>query len=426
MEQTKSNLPNRWLVFVVAVIGSICVAVSQFKVTGTMSFIKDDYGIDVTMAGMLISIVALANLLTALPGGSIVSKFGVRRVWLFGLAWCFVFNILGFFAPDFVTLAVTRFCEGISVGFVFIVAPVIITEAFPAEKRGLPMTLWSIWSTMGTLLALNLCNILTPLYGWHAIWLASAALLVIAFILNLLFCKVASDQDKARSNAAAKKGGAPKRKSGWGECLKNPACMCICIVFFAAIFAFNVYMSYYPTFLQSTLGIPSAEANSVSTVHTYWMIFLCLTFGFALNKIENRHHPKIFFVLTFFSVVGGVLMWNLPSIPLDIVAILLCGTGMQLIGPMAHNLAPDAVPPHAVPVSMGLLSFFSGLAAMLGPVVCGPVVDLTGNWGLIAIPVGIVGVVGIIAGAVVLKKMYRNDVEKPAGEAPAAEKGATA
>ncbi|RDB61209.1 hypothetical protein C1878_11995 [Gordonibacter sp. 28C] len=429
MEKTKPNLPNRWLVFTVAVIGSICVAVSWMKVSGTMVFIKGEYGIDVTTAGMLMSITALANLLIALPGGSIVAKFGVRKVWLFGIVWCLAFNVLGFFAPDFTTLAITRFCEGISLGFVFIVAPVIITEAFPAEKRGLPMTLWSIWSTVGTLIVLNLCNFFTPQFGWRSNWLVAAAFLAVAFVLNFLFCRVQSDRDKSAKNAEVKRDHAPqqKKQGAWSECLKNPACVCICIVFFAAIFAFNVYTSYYPTFLQSTMGLPSAEANSVSTVHTYWMIFLCLTFGFALNKIKNMHHPKIFLVLTFFVVAGGTLMWNMPSIPLDIVAILLCGTGMQLIGPMAHNLVPDTVAPHAVPVGMGMLSFASGLGSMLGPVICGQVVDATGNWGLMAVPVGIVSLIGIAAAIVVLRKMYKGGTTQLTEGAPAIkEEGVTA
>lgn len=426
MQETRSSLPNRWLVFVVAVIGSICVAVSWFKITGTMVFIKGEYGIDITTAGSLMSITALANLLIALPGGSIVSKFGVRKVWLFGIAWCLAFNVLGYFAPDFTTLAITRFCEGISVGFVFIIAPVIITEAFPAEKRGLPMTLWSIWSTVGTLIILNLCNVFTPLFGWRSNWLVAAAFLAVALVLNFLFCKVQSDMDKSVKNAEAKQNGAPKKKGAWGACLRNPACVCICIVFFAAIFAFNVYTSYYPTFLQSTLGIPSADANSISTAHTYWMIFLCLTFGFALNKIANKHHPMIFLALTFFVVAGGTLMWNMPSIPLDIVAILLCGTGMQLIGPMAHNLVPDTVAPHAVPIGMGMLSFASGLGSMLGPVICGQVVDATGSWGLMAVPVGIVALMGIAAAIVVLRKMYKGGTAQLAEGAAAVKEGGVA
>ena len=382
-----------------------------------MSFIRAEWGLDVTTAGLLMSVTAFANLLVALPGGAIIKRFGVRKVWLFAILWCFAFNILGFLASDFILLAITRFCEGISVGFVFIVTPVIVAEVFPAEKRGLPMTLWSIWSTVGTLLVLNLCNVFTPLFGWQSNWLVAAAFLAVAFVLNFLFCRVESDRGKAARNAVSKKDGAScKGKGSWGECLENHACVCSCIVFFAAIFAFNVYTSYYPTFLQGTLGIPSAEANSVSTVHTYWMIFLCLTFGFALNKIPNRHHPKIFFALTFFVLAGGTLMWNMPSIPLDIVAILLCGTGMQLIGPMAHNFVPDAVSPAAVPIGMGMVSFASGLGSMFGPIVAGQVVDSTGNWGLIAVPVGIVALVGIAAAVVVMKTLYREIPSKEASD----------
>lgn len=415
MEKTKTKLPNRWLVFAVVLIGSICIAISQFKVTGTLTFIMKDYGIDVTTAGLLGSVAALANLLIALPGGSIVNKFGVRKVWLFGLAVCCVANIMGYIAPNYAFLLVTRFFEGLSVGFVFIVSPVVITEAFPAEKRGLPMTLWALWTTLGTLIILNLCNVFTPAFGWRINWLVAAAFLAIAFILNFLFCKVEGDRVKAAKNAENKLSKASKVRgqSGWGECLKSPALICTCLVALGAAFAFNVYLSYYPLFLHTTLGISSAQANSVSTVHTYWMIFLCLTFGFVLNKIANKHHPKIFFALTFFSLAGGVLMWNMPTIPLDIVAILLCGTGMQLIGPMSHNLIPDTVSSRAVPIGMGMVSFVGGIASLMSPLIPGRIVDLTGNWSLVAIPVGIFALVGVAAAIVVLKKMYKSSANEP-------------
>lgn len=409
MEHAKTSLPNRWLVFVIVVIGSIGVGIAWMKVTGTMSFIRSDWGIDVTTAGMLMSIPALANLLIALPGGAIVSKFGVRKVWLLTLLWCLVFNVLGFFAPDFTTLSITRFCEGISIGLVFIVAPVIIAEAFPAEQRGLPMMLWSIWSTAGTLVALNLCNVVTPLLGWQANWLVIAVFLLIALVLNFLFCKVESDQVKAANNDVAKQGGQTKVKGAWGECLKSPVCVCICLVFFASVFAFDTFGTYYPTFLQSTLGIGAAESNTVSSVHTYLMAFICLTFGFVLNKIPNRHHPKIYLIAIAFASLGGILMWNMPTIPLDIVAILVCGAGMQIVGPMAHNLMPDAVSAKAVPIGMGMISFASGLGSMFGPFIAGRVVDITGNWGLLIAPMGIIALVGVGSAVVVLKRMYRNE-----------------
>lgn len=418
MKQTKSQLPNRWLVFSVVSLGSICVAISQFKVTGTLSFIMHDYNIDVTTAGLLGSVAAIANLLIALPGGSIVNKVGVRKVWLTCLGLCCIANILGYLAPSYPFLLATRFLEGLSVGFVFIVSPVVITEAFPSEKRGLPMTLWALWTTLGTLVILNLSNVFTPAFGWRSNWLVAAAFLALAFVLNFLFCKVARDQVKAHHTTwhqqhkrlSAQRGAAgslsSKSKGGWGECLKNPALIGTCVVVLGAAFAFNVYLSYYPLFLQSTKGISPAMANSISTVHTYWMIFLCLTFGFVLNKIPNKHHPKIFFVLTFFSLAGGILMWNMPTIPLDIVAILLCGTGMQLLGPMSHNLAPDTVSPRAVPVAMGMVSFVGGIASLLSPLIPGRIIDLTGNWSFVAIPVGIFTVIGVGASIVVLKKMY--------------------
>ncbi len=407
MEQTKQNTPNKWVIFLVTVFGSIAVAISQFKVTGTMPQIIAAWGIDVGTAGLLMSVPSIANLLIALPAGAITKKIGPRNAFLITLASAIVFGIIGAFATNFTVLVITRFFEGLSIGMVFVVPPVIFAQTFPAEKRGLPMSLWAIWSSIGTLIILNLCNLVTPAFGWQANWWVAVAFLVVAFILCFFFLKMpGTDTAQGRQNAAAQ-----KKKGAWGECLKNPAAICICIAFFASIFGWGVYTTYYPTYLTTSMGLPSTEANSISSIHTYLMIFIALTFGFVLNKVANRNHPKLFLMAIVLDLIGFVMIWTMPSIPLDIVGILFAAAGMQCCGPLAHNLIPDAVPPEAVPIGMGMISFSSGLGGVLGIQICGGIVSATSNWALVAVPTGGVAAVGIIAAIVVVAKLGKKPAE---------------
>lgn len=401
MGETEMTARRRWVIFLVTVIGSVSVAISQFKVTGTMPAIIGEFGIDRTTAGLLMSIPSLANLLIALPGGAIVRKFGARNAFIVTVVVCFVFNIAGALVTDFNLLLVTRFFEGLSLGMVFVVPPVIFAQTFPAEKRGLPMSLWAIWSSCGTLIILNLCNVVTPLYGWHANWWVAAAFLGVASLLCILFLKmpkVASAPVPVSGKSAAPLSNA----AVWSACLKNPTALCTCLVLFASIFIISGYTTYYTTFLTQARDVSASDANALMTIPTYLMIFIALTFGFVLNKVANKDHPKLQLAGVCLCLVGALGMWTLPTVAGDLAAVLFMAVGMQCVGPLVHNIIPEAVDPSAVPIGMGMLSFGSGLGAMVAPIVCGRVVDASaGNWAMLAIPSGIVAAIGIGAAVVV-------------------------
>lgn len=402
---------SAWLTFVVTIFGTVSIVMGQYKVTGTMTYIISDWGINVTTAGLLMSIIALGALAAALPGGGIINKIGARNAMLLTLALCAISNIMGAFAHNFAFLATARFIEGLCNGMSSVVAPVIVAQAFTSEKRGLPMTLWGIRTAIGTLLILNACNFITPAWGWQANWWACAAVEILALVLCFFFLKLPpvhkvakENQDKDTTHEA--KGG--KKQGAWAKCLKNPAVICIFIINFAQFFGFSVYGSFYPTYLSSFAGIDPAQANQIGSIHTYLMIFIALTFGFVLNKIPNKHHPKLLVPAIAMSLVGNIMLWTMPSIALDIVGILLCAAGTQFLGPLDHNLIPDAVEDDApsVAIGMALLALSASSAAIIATLVCGRIVDATGgNWAMLAVPTAGIALVGFFAALVNLKVM---------------------
>lgn len=400
MMDTIKRGTNKWFTFTLVVFGSICVAIAMFKISGTMSFIIADWEVDVSTASLLVSVKSFATLLIALPAGAIVRKIGARNSFLLILAVDAIANAIGAVAPNFTLLLVSRFIEGLASGMVFVVPPVILADAFPAEKRGLPMSLWAIWSSAGALLILYINNLVTPLYGWQANWWASAILLAIAFVLCLFFLWVPENSDK--QNAQAPQGKKTKKQGAWSEALKSPACLCICVVFFAGIFGSSAYATYFPTFLKNVYGISPADANIYSTYYNYLCILVALTFGFVLYRVANKNHPKLFVVAVLFCLVGAGFMWTMPNIPLAVAFSLLAAIGMSCGGPLAHNLIPDTLSPNAMPIGMGMLSFASGVAGIVSPTICGGVVDATGDWALLFVPNVIVALIGLVAAIVVM------------------------
>ena len=443
-----------WVIAGVVIFATLCFACSQFKVTGTMVYIIDDWGISLTTAGLLMSLPSLANLIIALPGGAILQRLGSRKTLLAILVIGLICNVLGALAPSFTPLAITRFFEGLCLGMVTIVSPAVIAQTFAPEKRGLPMAIFSLWVSLGMLCVLNICNIVTPLYGWQAVWWVVAALLGVALILVAAFVKedgapdnagnrenssaresegVSDDADARKSedtqddvgaresedapgNAGVREGegvpgdagvhvGAPAQpapaKVSWLQAAKSPGPWLMAFVFFVYSVGIMAYNSYYPTYLNQSFGFDPEQANAIVSVSTLVMIVAGLAIGVVLNKVANRHHAKMLVGAVALYAIAMIVQFNLPDAGMALPAVVFIGLTAQLVVPLIYDVLPDTTAPEMVPVAMSIGAFGMGAGSVLAAVICGAFVDAFGTWSALALPLGVLGAAAIVAAVTV-------------------------
>lgn len=407
-----------WVIAGVVIFATLCFACSQFKVTGTMVYIIDDWGISLTTAGLLMSLPSLANLIVALPGGAILQRLGSRKTLLAILVIGLICNALGALAPSFTPLAVTRFFEGLCLGMVTIVSPAVIAQTFAPEKRGLPMAIFSLWVSLGMLCVLNICNIVTPLYGWQAVWWVVAALLGVALILVAAFVKEdgardgadnqenanARESEEAPGDADAREGASTQSapaKVSWLQAAKSPGPWLMAFVFFVYSVGIMAYNSYYPTYLNQSFGFDPEQANAIVSVSTIVMIVVGLAIGVVLNKVANRHHAKMLVGAVALYAVAMVVQFNLPDAGMALPTVVFIGFTAQLVVPLIYDVLPDTTAPEMVPVAMSIGAFGMGAGSVLAAVICGAFVDAFGTWSALALPLGVLGVAAIVAAVVV-------------------------
>ena len=407
-----------WVIAGVVIFATLCFACSQFKVTGTMVYIIDDWGISLTTAGLLMSLPSLANLIIALPGGAILQRLGSRKTLLAILVIGLICNVLGALAPSFTPLAITRFFEGLCLGMVTIVSPAVIAQTFAPEKRGLPMAIFSLWVSLGMLCVLHICNLVTPLYGWQAVWWVVAALLGVALILVAAFVKEdgASDNAGNQENADVReredasgdadvREGTPNQsapaKVGWLQAAKSPGPWLMAFVFFVYSVGIMAYNSYYPTYLNQQFGFDPEQANAIVSVSTLVMIVAGLAIGVVLNKVANRHHAKMLVGAVALYAIAMVVQFNLPDAGMALPAVVFIGLTAQFVVPLIYDVLPDTTAPEMVPVAMSIGAFGMGAGSVLAAVICGAFVDAFGTWSALALPLGVLGVAAIVAAVAV-------------------------
>lgn len=410
-----------WAAGLAAIFATLCFACSQFKVTSTMVYIMDDFGVSLATAGLLMTLSSVSVMLVSLPGGAILQRLGSRKTLLGIIALGVLFNVLGAVSASFVLLAASRFLEGLCLGMITIVTPAVIAQSFPAEKRGLPMAIFSLWVPSGMLCILNICNYVTPLYGWQSNWWVVAALLAVALVICSLLVKdpkaESPDQELDAAKESAEQGGEGKRLEGvagaegepaaggslWLRGMKSLGPWCLGIAFFSYSVGLGAYNTYFPTYLTQTFGMEAAAANDVMSVSMAVMMVVGLLWGAVMNRVPNRYHGAMLVASTAIYCLAMVVQFNLPSVALAIPVVVFVGAASQLVAPLIYDVLPETVDPELVPVGMSITAFGCGLGTVLTTVICGVFVETFGTWTSLVAPLAIFGLIGLLACVVVLR-----------------------
>lgn len=403
-----ARMGKAWAAGLAAIFATLCFACSQFKVTSTMVYIMDGWGVSLATAGLLMTLSSVSVMLVALPGGAILQKLGSRRTLLGIVAAGALFNAAGALAPSFWPLAACRLLEGLCLGMVTIVTPAVIAQSFPAEKRGLPMAIFSLWVPAGMLCILNICNYVTPLYGWQANWWVVSAPLVVALVVSAVFVRDPKEPEAPAGIEEAAPDGNPAQGKGlWARGMKEAGPWLLGFVFFVYSIGLGAYNTYFPTYLTQTFGMDSAAANDVMSISMVAMMVVGLVWGVVMNKVPNRFHGAMLLGSMLLYCVAMVVQFNLPSVALAAPVVVFVGAASQLVAPLIYDVLPDTVDPELVPIGMSIAAFGCGLGTVLTTVICGVFVEVFNTWSSLVLPLGIFGALGAAACLAVLRIQRR-------------------
>lgn len=411
MEEKKFNSSKAWLVVIIAILAQVAFAIGLMKVPANMVLIMTGYGVDPVAAGNLMNFNGIVALIVALPAGMIMQKFGARNVLIGALGITIIGNFLGVFAgtDNFGLLLASRAVEGFGYGMQVVTAPQLISEWFPAQLRGLPNGISSIWFGVGQLIILNVAPLLPGVQEgvFLGSWWFTIICMIILLVLVILFVKsppAAENQLELEEKPADKK---VSMVAG----LASPTTWLILFVFFLFGYVNSAFASYYPTYLQQDFGMDMAGANGMTSVATIAMLISGIVGGFILNKVKVTKRPVYLLVLSVLVGIMGLAMFNIPDAAMLMPFCIVFGFILQLFPGAAYSVAPEAAAsPETVPTTMGVLGIGQNFAGVFGTLITSLfMVNMGNSWQAATIPNAIfmvLGVVCAIAMIPLMKKQY--------------------
>jgi EmrB/QacA subfamily drug resistance transporter len=145
---TATKPRTRWTLAIVS-LALFMVVLDNLIVTVALPSIRTDLGASLQQLEWTVNAYTLAFAVTLIPGAAIGDRFGRKRTFLAGLALFTASSAAAALAPGAAELVAARAAQGIGGAIVAPLTLTLLAEAFPADKRGAALGIWSGISGLG-------------------------------------------------------------------------------------------------------------------------------------------------------------------------------------------------------------------------------------------------------------------------------------
>jgi MFS family permease len=279
---------------------------------GVQSLIKKEFLVNDLQLGGLNSAFFLSYLCAAPFVGYMGDRYARRKIVAMGIFIWSGFTLLSGITHTYNELLFRHIMVGIGEASYAVIAPTLIADSFPIERRGRMLSIFNLALPLGTGLGIGLGGYLGNHLGWRApFMMAGIPGFLLAFILWVL-----PEPERGKNDSLT----LSEVRSTLPSLLRNAAFVSATMGLAMYTFALGGLQQWMPTFLERVRSISHDEAVLIFGAMTgATAIIATLSGGWLGDRLLKRHHGAYY-------TLSGVAM--LAGVPLMIVAIYLTGWPM--------------------------------------------------------------------------------------------------
>mgnify|MGYP000855211223 CR=1 FL=1 len=270
---------NKWFMFIILLISSITVGLSQLKIAAVLGSVAESLGVSVSQAALLMSLFTVAGIVLAVPGAAIMAKTGSKNLLLALMASLVLGNVMGVLANSFNVMMISRVIEGISYAMIIMVGIDMISVWFADGGAGTATGIFNTFAAAANFIAMNASIPIMHAMGLKALWWTIAAVAAVCFILVLLFIRIPE-----RVSAIANESVPLDSGASIGEALKNGPVLVMCLLQLCLAFVLFGFITCYPQLFTGYYGLPETQANFYSSLNGLFGIPVCIICGIVVEK----------------------------------------------------------------------------------------------------------------------------------------------
>ncbi len=366
--------------------------------------VRNDFGVSIATAGLIVGAYGFARLLVDLPAGFLADRVGPRRLSVVGLLLLVASSGVGLTAGSVTALIVARVGSGIAVGILATIVLAGLSATATTANRGKVMSLFHVANNTAIAIYPMIGGLLGAAFGWRATFLVTAVLAVLggAMLLRVL----------PRINfawGAARRGGADESRVLHGRQRT--------IAFAATHVGVMANMIHRHGFRNTILPLYAATALGLGGVSIATAIALMAITGLVVatpgGMLGDRIGRRRVITAGLAAVAAGDLAFLLTHDLLTFLALAaLIGFG-DFFTSSQTALLSEIVPAAQRTRSLSSYRFSSDLGALIGPVLLAAVMDGAGAQAAILVAVVVLAISSAVAWLGVPARVEAGDRVQP-------------
>ena len=182
-----AGLDPKWKVLISVMFGVFMIILDSTIVNIAFPTLRAQFGASLSDAQWVLSIYVLALGVTTPVSGFLADRFGIKRMYLLGIALFTVGSILCGIAPSLPLLIVARAIQGFGGGIAQPLGPAQLYRAFPPKEQGTALGIFGIALVVAPALGPILGGWLVDLGIWRAIFFVNVPIGILGVFLGSRF-----------------------------------------------------------------------------------------------------------------------------------------------------------------------------------------------------------------------------------------------
>ena len=188
-EVKPGGLDQKWRVLTTVMFGLFMIILDSTIVNIAFPTLRREFGASLSDAQWVISIYVLALGVTTPVSGYLADRFGIKRVYLLGLAIFVLGSFLCGVAPSLGLLIAARALQGFGGGIAQPLGPAQLYRAFPPKEQGAAFGILGIALVVAPALGPILGGWLVDINLWRAIFFVNVPIGIVGVILGSQFLR---------------------------------------------------------------------------------------------------------------------------------------------------------------------------------------------------------------------------------------------
>ena len=412
---------------------------ATLSITG--SAMRSEFGFDAIRMGYIFSAFSWAYVLSQLPAGWLLDRFGARRMYAASIFLWSLFTLLqssiglaGSAGAAVIALFVLRFAMGMAEAPAFPANAKVVASWFPTAERGTASAIFNSAQYFAAVIFTPLMAWITHSFGWQNVYLVMG---VAGIALALTWLKVMkSPSDHPRVNKAElehiENGGGlvhTQRKTAYADAA-NPGTWFyvrqlmsnrMLLGVYLAQYCINVltyfFLTWFPIYLVQARGMTILQAGLTASLPAICGFAGGVLGGVFSDALIRRGHSLT--IARKVPIVGGMLLsvciigCNYVTADWLVVALMSLAFFGKGIGALGWAVVADTSPKEAIGLSGSIFNMFGNIAGIVTPIVIGYLVATTGSFNGALVFVGINALLTVFSYLVIVRKIERVELRAP-------------